>query len=171
MRAKANLFGHAIHQMMVVFPLGLLIASIIFDIIGGITGATIWHHSAFWMIAAGGIGGLIAAAFGLIDWLAIPAGSRAKKVGLTHAGTNVVALVLFFISWLIRLGSPPSPAGLAYVFSAVGTVVLLVGGWLGGELIDRLGVGIDEGAHINAPSSIKSPHGVRPLGRKPIEEH
>ena len=33
---------------------------------------------------AGIIGGLLAAMFGLWDWLAIPAGTRAKRVGLWH---------------------------------------------------------------------------------------
>ncbi|HET7499452.1 MAG TPA: hypothetical protein VFK02_00555 [Kofleriaceae bacterium] len=27
-------------------------------------------------------------------------------------------------------------------------------GWLGGELVDRLAVGVDDGAHVNAPSSL-----------------
>ncbi len=29
-----------------------------------------------------------------------------------------------------------------------------VTGWLGGELVDRLGVGVDDGAHLNSPSSL-----------------
>jgi hypothetical protein len=29
-----------------------------------------------------------------------------------------------------------------------------VTGWLGGELVDRLGVGVDEDANLNAPSSL-----------------
>jgi hypothetical protein len=29
-----------------------------------------------------------------------------------------------------------------------------VAGWLGGELVDRLGVGVDDGAHLDAPSSL-----------------
>jgi hypothetical protein len=39
----------------------------------------------------------------------------------------------------------------------------MVTGWPGGELVDRLGVGIDDGAHLNAPSSLSgcpSTHGV-----------
>ena len=32
-----------------------------------------------------------------------------------------------------------------------------VTGWLGGELVDRLGVGVDEGANVDAPSSLKGP--------------
>jgi hypothetical protein len=30
----------------------------------------------------------------------------------------------------------------------------LVTGWLGGELVDRLGVGVDEGANLNATNSL-----------------
>jgi hypothetical protein len=29
-----------------------------------------------------------------------------------------------------------------------------VTGWLGGELVDRMGVGVDRGAHLNSPSSL-----------------
>jgi hypothetical protein len=35
-----------------------------------------WSEISFWMIGAGVIGGLAAALFGLIDWLAIPSGTR-----------------------------------------------------------------------------------------------
>jgi hypothetical protein len=34
-----------------------------------------------------------------------------------------------------------------------------VGGWLGGELVDRLGVGVDNEANLNAPNSMS---GKRP---------
>jgi hypothetical protein len=37
---------------------------------------------AYYLIAVGIVSGLIAAVFGLIDWLAIPAGARAKRIGL-----------------------------------------------------------------------------------------
>jgi hypothetical protein len=30
----------------------------------------------------------------------------------------------------------------------------LVTAWLGGELVDRLGVGVDDGANLDAPSSL-----------------
>jgi hypothetical protein len=35
---------------------------------------------------------------------------------------------------------------------------VLAGGsaWLGGELVNRLGVGVDDGAHLDAPSSLAS---------------
>jgi len=42
----------------------------------------------------------------------------------------------------------------ALILSFAGVVLALVTGWLGGELVDRLGVGVDDGAHLNAPNSL-----------------
>jgi uncharacterized membrane protein len=154
MEARAKLFGHPIHQMLIVLPLGLLGGSIIFDIVHLSTGAGRWADMAFWMIFVGVISGLVAAFFGLIDWFAIPNGTRAKRIGLLHAVGNVVVLLLFVVSWLMRREVPESPSGAAVVISAIGVALSLVTGWLGGELVDRLSVGVDEGANLNAPSSL-----------------
>src|SRR5689334_20903144 len=102
MESRAKLFGHPIHQMLVVFPLGLLATSFIFDLIAWGTGNGHWSDVAFWMIAAGLIGGLAAAVFGLIDWLAIPTGTRAWAIGLWHGLGNVVVIALFAVSWFLR---------------------------------------------------------------------
>jgi uncharacterized membrane protein len=99
------------------------------------------------------IGGLVAAVFGLIDWLGIPSGTRAKAIGLWHGGGNVVVVVLFIASWFLRRGHAAAPTT-AVVLSAVAVCIALVTGWLGGELVDRLGVGVDDGAHLNAPNSM-----------------
>lgn len=154
MESKVKLAGHPIHPMLIVFPLGLLATSLIFDIVHWITGNGFFSVVAFWMITAGVIGALLAAIFGLIDWLMIPTGTRAKSVGLWHGGGNVVIVVLFIISWLLRLNAQANPSVIAYILSVVGVVLALITGWLGGELVDRLGVGVDEGANLNAPSSL-----------------
>ena len=154
MESKAKLFGHPIHPMLIVFPLGLLATAVIFDVIYLATKNALWAQTAFWMIAAGIIGGLVSAVFGLVDWLAIPAGTRAKRVGLLHGVGNVVVVVLFAASWLVRRRDPLAPATIAFVLSFVGVGLALVTGWLGGELVDRLGVGVDDGAHLDSPSSL-----------------
>jgi uncharacterized membrane protein len=154
MESKAKLLGHPIHQMLVVFPLGLLATAVAFDIVGLVRGEASWFDISFWMIAAGIIGGLLAAVFGFIDWLAIPSGTRAKTIGLLHGGGNVVVTLLFIISWLLRRPAPENPGFAAFAVSFVAVLLALVTGWLGGELVDRLGVGVDTGAHLNAPSSL-----------------
>jgi uncharacterized membrane protein len=154
MEARAKLFGHPIHQMLIVFPLGLLATSFFFDIAWLATKRPGLGIAAYWMIVAGIVGGLVAAVFGLIDWLAIPSGTRAKSIGVWHGGGNVVVVALFAASWWLRRGTVEAPPTTAIVLSAVAVGLALITGWLGGELVARLGVGVDDGAHLNAPNSM-----------------
>jgi len=156
MESRAKLFGHPIHPMLIPFPLGLLATSLVFDIIHRLTGNEPWAEVAFWMIVAGIIGGLAAAPFGWIDWFAIPDGTRAKSIGLWHGVGNVVVLALFVVSWFLRRDAPAEPGVLAFVLSLAGVALAVVTGWLGGELVDRLGVGVDRGANLDAPSSLSN---------------
>jgi uncharacterized membrane protein len=152
--SKAKLFGHPVHQMLIVFPLGLLGTALAFDALTLATGTGYWSELAYWMIAAGVVTGLLAAPFGVIDWLAIPAGTRAKRIGALHGAGNVVVVLLYAASWLARSDSPAAPATLAYVLAFAGGALALCTGWLGGELVDRLAIGVDDGAHADAPSSL-----------------
>jgi uncharacterized membrane protein len=168
MESRAKMFGHAIHPMLIVFPLGLLATAVIFDILYLITDRPGFPVAAAYAIAAGVVGGLTAAVFGLIDWLAIPAGSRAKRVGALHGAGNVVVVGLFAVSWLLRAGAQDWEPGLwALVFSFVGLALAGVTGWLGGELVERLAVGVDEGAGIDAPSSLSRTSGRHGAGPAP----
>src|SRR5919108_2489366 len=125
MDSRAKLFGHPIHQMLIVFPLGLLAMAIIFDVITLASGDGYWSETAYAMIAAGVITGLIAAPFGLIDWLAIPAGTRAKRIGALHGLGNVVVVLLFAMSWLLRRDVPAAPEALALSLSFAGGILAL----------------------------------------------
>ncbi len=155
MQAKAKLFGHPIHQMLVVFPLGLLGMSVIFDLVYFGTEDATYSVVAYWMQVAGIVGGLAAAPFGLIDWLSIPRRTRAKRIGAMHGGGNVLVLLLFLASVMLRDETPATPPTIAYVYSFAGVLLALVTAWLGGELVDRLGVGVHEGANLDAPSSLQ----------------
>ena len=159
MESRAKALGHPIHQMLIPFPFGLLATAVIFDIVylvwGDATLATVAHY----MIVAGVIGGIVAAPFGFIDYLAIPSGTRAKSVGLLHGAGNVFVLVLFALSLWMRYDSPVMatshrPTTAALVASLVAFLLAGATGWLGGELVDRLGVGVDDGAHLDAPNSL-----------------
>ena len=156
MEARAKMFGHAIHPILIVFPLGLLSTGVVFDIIYMIWGNATMATIAFWMITAGIVGGLLAAPFGWLDWSKIPHGTRAKTIGFMHGMVNTVVLLLFVASWAMRYAFPERPEIIASVLSFAGFALALLGGWLGGELVERLGVGVDEGAHLNAPNSLLS---------------
>ncbi len=154
MESKARFLGHPIHQMLVVFPLGLLGGSVVFDVLAHALSSPQMAVVAYYLILGGLVGGLLAAPFGTVDWLAIPAGTRAKSVGALHAGGNVVVLVLFGVSAWLRMDGPAAPSVLAQALSGAGVLLSLVTAWLGGELVDRLGVGVSDGAHLDAPSSL-----------------
>lgn len=158
--------GHPVHPMLIVFPLGLLATAVIFDIITLSTSDAKWSSMAWYMIAAGIIGGLLAALFGFIDWLGLPSNTRAKAIGLWHGCLNVLVVILFAVSWVLRRPDPASPTGLALALSFGAVVIAVVAGWLGGELVDRMGVGVDKGANLNAPSSL-SVKDLEPAGRAP----
>lgn len=154
MESKAKLLGHPVHQMLVVFPLGLLGTAVIFDIVHMLTRDVQWTQASYFMIGAGVVGGLAAALFGWIDWFGIPRGTRAARIGLIHGLGNVVVLALFALSWLLRRSDPATPPPEAIAAALSGLVLSAVTAWLGGELVDRLGVGVHDGAHLDAPSSL-----------------
>lgn len=154
MESKARLAGHPIHQVLVVFPLGLLSTAVLFDILNLVTHDSRLTEASYLMIAVGVVAGLAAAVFGWLDWFAIPRQTRASRIGLLHGAGNVIVLTLFALSWLLRRPDPTFPSTAAVVAAVAGFVLSAVTGWLGGELVDRLGVGVADGAHLDAPSSL-----------------
>jgi uncharacterized membrane protein len=166
MESHAKAFGHPIHPMLIVFPLGLLTAALIFDILYYMFDNATLAEVAYYNIAAGIIGGLVAAIFGLIDLVAIPGGTRAKRVGFLHAAGNVVVLLLFAISWWLRRDVPDHvPGTWAFLLALIGIGLSLFTGWLGAELIYRLRVSVHDNAHLDAPSSLSGRPAVQSVDR------
>lgn len=150
--------GHAIHPVLISFPLGLLSMAVIFDIIFLFTDRGGFPIAAAYMLIAGIISGLVAALFGLIDWLAIPKGTRARRIGVYHGWGNVLMLLPFAVSWLMRLDATGwRPNGVAITLGIVGAVLAAVTGWFGGELVERHGVSVHDNAGLDAPSSLNLP--------------
>jgi len=179
MRSRATFLGHAVHPVMIVLPLGLFNTAVILDIAYLITGRAGFAAAAGYVIGTGLVSGLAAAVFGLMDWTAIPPGTPAKRVGLLHGAGNVLVLLLFTASWLLRIFHQwvPSPAALICGFA--GLALAGVTGWLGGELVERLGVGINDGVASDAGwldgrSSLLAPATVAPTvprqSRRPRHE-
>jgi uncharacterized membrane protein len=151
--------GHSVHQVLIVFPVGLLVTAVIFELIALGTGSAQFWTVAYWLIAGGLVGGAAAAVFGLLDWRHIPGRTRAHRIGILHGLGNAMVLVLFAASWWMRTAPDQAPPNSALLLSFIGAALLFVTGWLGGELVSRLSVGVDEQAHVNATNSVRD-HGV-----------
>lgn len=63
-------------------------------------------------------------------------------------------MILFALSLMLRWVDPATPATTALLCSFAGVFVALLGGWFGGELVERLGVGVHPEANLNAPNSL-----------------
>lgn len=157
MESRIKALGHPVHPMLIVFPVGLLVTAVIFDIADAVGGPRLLGEVAYWNIVVGLVGGLLAAVAGAFDLLAIPSGTRAKRVAIIHALVNLGVLLLFAGVWAVRMNAERRGAGgglLAIEVVALGGLAL--GAWFGGELVDRLGVGVDPEAGLDAPSSLRA---------------
>lgn len=143
-QTRARISRHPIHPMLVVFPIGLWGAAVVFDIVHAFTGNPLWRSLAFWNILGGIVGALAAAVPGLIDYRGMQ--GRARRIANWHMALNFGITALFAVNlllrteWGTRFISADSwiPLGL----SVVGNAVLGVSGWLGGEMVyvERVGV-------------------------------
>jgi uncharacterized membrane protein len=150
-----KLLGHPIHPMLIVFPLGLLATAVIFDILYVATANDDLATFSYYAMISGVIGGLLAAVFGLLDWSKIPKDTRARRIGVVHGVGNVIVIGLFLVSLASRWGDPTYlPSVLPMVFGLVGALIALFTAWLGGELVYRLRVAVDDDANLNASNSI-----------------
>ena len=142
MSSPASIMGHPIHPMLVPLPIGLWVFSLVSDLIFATgLGGPVWNDVAFYTMAGGIVGALLAAVPGLIDLLSLE-DSRAKKVGVFHLTINLVVVGLYAVNLWLRLGSAPG-ARLPIALSMVAAILLSVSGWLGGELVFRHGVGVE----------------------------
>ncbi|HEY0765400.1 MAG TPA: DUF2231 domain-containing protein [Pyrinomonadaceae bacterium] len=144
MKSKANIGGHPIHPMLIPFPLALWTTSFAVDVLFYFLRHPTLLVIAKFLIAAGCLGAIAAAIPGIIDWLGIKNGD-AKRVANWHARLNVTALVVFAISLLLRTGRYSELVGrkltLPFLLSLAGVILILISGWLGGELVFRYGSG------------------------------
>ena len=150
--------GHALHPMLVVFPIGLLATSVVWDVFYLTTHNRSWGMISMATIVAGVVGALAAAIPGFIDWLAIPRGTRARKIGLYHMVLNLIVVGLFVASLGARLVTPEGyeVAGVARMLPGwIGVVITAISAWLGGELVETLGISVSDSANPNAPSSLR----------------
>jgi len=148
---------HPIHPMLVPLPIGLWVFSLVADIIYRASGNVVWAEVAYYTMAGGIIGALLAALPGLVDFFALKP-SGVKKIALWHMTINLTATVLFCINLYLRTGVPDTIA--PFVLSIIGVLSIFVAGWLGGQMVYVHGLGVDETVAC-APRDIEGAHGAK----------
>ena len=146
----AGWYGHPLHPALVSIPIGAWVASVAFDVASHLTSDTAFLvPGATWLLVIGLAGAAAAGMIGFLDLFAIPTGTRAFRTGLLHMTLTLVASTVFGVGALLRRGASvtePTSFGLL-ALSVLGLLILLGGGFLGGELAFRYGVRVAEERH------------------------
>jgi uncharacterized membrane protein len=142
--ALAGPYGHPFHPILVTVPIGAWVSGLVFDIASHIADDPgFLSRGAEWLIAIGIVGALAAAMVGFLDLFAIPAGTRAFRVGLIHMSLNLVVTGAYVGNFFWRHGSYTNGhavAGGPLALTVVSLALLGVSGFLGGKLAYRYGV-------------------------------
>jgi uncharacterized membrane protein len=142
MSTPASIRGHPLHPMLVTIPIGLWVFSFACDIASYSTANPLWTLMAFYTLAAGEVGALAAAIPGLIDFVSLRS-PRARKIAAAHMALNLTIVTLVAVNLWWRWTAEVETVG-PYALSGLTIVLLIVSGWLGGELVHVLGVTVGE---------------------------
>jgi uncharacterized membrane protein len=161
MKSRLQIAGHPVHVMTVGLPIGLYTAAFLADAAYVFTKDPFWFRMAFWCIAFGMLGNLVAILTGLPDFLALKKEvPPAWNAATTHLVVGVGLLVLFGIDFALHNWGEPLPGGdtiLPLLLSLGGASLLGLQGWYGGELVFRHKVGVEE----SQPGGVQEGHHKR----------
>jgi uncharacterized membrane protein len=137
MRSTAAIGDHPIHPMLIPYPFAFLSGAAAFDVAAAAGGNDDWRRTASHLRTVGIVSALVAAVPGIVDYFtAVPAG-RPRQTATFHALSNVSALACFIAASTAERGS-----GRMMGLQVLGTALLSVGGWLGGDLSYHHQVGV-----------------------------
>lgn len=129
--------GHPLHPPLTDLPIGFWTSAFVLDLVGGKRSAA----AAQRLVGLGILSAVPTAAAGMSDWS--DTFGEERRVGAVHAAANGVALSLYAWSWLARRGGRRR-AGIT--IGMLGAAAATAGGYLGGHLVYRQGVGADRNA-------------------------
>jgi uncharacterized membrane protein len=139
--STAAVAGHPIHPTLVPLPIGALACALASDVAFARTGDATWAKSSRFLLGAGLGTGALAAPFGLVDLVTI-AKARRNPGAWIHGLGNVAAMALTAANLAMRGRDAEKGARSGLPLSAITMVMLLVTGWLGGELSYRDHIGM-----------------------------
>lgn len=148
LRSKFQIAGHPIHPMLIPFPIAFLTAVVVTDIVLAAGGSAFWAELSWWLLIGGVVSGAVTALAGLPDFIGHHE-VRRHRTAWFHLISNSTVLILAIANLGARVGDRVDavvPVGI--VLSILTAGALMLGGWFGGELAYRHGVGMDlkEGA-------------------------
>lgn len=153
---NGTFLGHPLHPAITDVPIGAWLLAVVFDIVWLVSpSANAWAaRGAEALVLIGILAAVGAAITGLADWSDTYGAER--TVGLYHAGLNTLALVLYVVSFVLRLGLSNGESVFAAVIGFVGIISVLIAAYLGGDMVFGKGTNVNrtawqEGTHEYVP--------------------
>ena len=144
MRSKAHLKSHPIHPILVSFPIAFFTGTLISHVAGWLMEKESLLHTAVYLNGAGIGFAVLAAIPGLIDLMyTVPPDSSARKRGVKHGLINTLVLLLFIVAFILRRKEGYSHT-IILALELTGVVLMMIAGWLGGTLVYRNQIGVDQ---------------------------
>lgn len=147
--------SHPLHPVVVHFPIALLITAILFEALEPVLKRDFLREASTWLLGLGFLGGLVAAATGVLAEEAAEDGGVPKSAIETHESLAFAALAVFalliVIRWLQRTRRIPITVFLG--IGLVGVVLIGLTGYFGGDLVYRYGAGVERAATAPAPAA------------------
>lgn len=144
MRSFASFRGHPSHPALIPFPFAFLTGAFVAHALG-----VVFNQPSFWttggyLTIAGVAMALVAAVPGFLDYVyTVPPESSGKRRATKHMLAMLTVVILFGLSLGFRSGTNSISPALVLVLQGIGTVLLLMGAWLGGTLVSRNQISVD----------------------------
>jgi uncharacterized membrane protein len=129
MRMPAGIAGHLLHPVLTASLTGLLVFSLLCDLISlGTDDPEMWSMVAFYTLAGGCVGVVTAAVHGSLELQAL-AGPAGDNLARWHMALHLAAIMLYAASIWARIDGYASH-GTPLALSLIAVLTLSVAGWL-----------------------------------------
>lgn len=127
--------GHPLHPAITDVPIGAYVVALVLDLSGQRAAATA-------AIGVGIVFMLLAVLAGYADYVDLE--GKTRRFGTIHSSLMLVALLLYLVSFAMRLGATSSSAEVW--LSVIGFLIVVGSAYVGGELVYNLGTQVDRHA-------------------------
>jgi len=129
--------GHALHPVVTDLPVGAFSAALFLDLIDQVDGAN-------WATLLGFVGMLAAAATGIADYTGTD--GKTRRYATIHSLLMFFSTIFYLASVLVRFEIVAGTNDHAMIAAIVGYVLLVIGAYIGGEVVFGLGYMVDRHA-------------------------
>ena len=129
--------GHPLHPLVTDVPVGALTGALVLDLLSLTDGANV-------MTLLGVLGMVGAAVTGIADY--VDSEGKTRRYATLHSLLMFLAGALYLFSVLVRFGLTPGTAQHALITAVIGYAFLVVGAYLGGDMVFNQGNMVDRHA-------------------------